>query len=61
MNQIRVSEEVVCSDTLIFYMPLMCVDFTFMLISSLSLERVQILPQDGLSAHGVHQGHLHAG
>ena len=32
MNQIRVSEEVVCSDTLIFYMPLMCVDFTFMLL-----------------------------
>lgn len=27
----------------------------------LSLERVQILPQDGLSAHGVHQGDLHAG
>ena len=27
----------------------------------LSFERVQILPQDGLSAHGVHQGHLHAG
>ena len=22
---------------------------------------VQILPQDGLPAHGVHQGHLHAG
>ena len=37
MNQIRVSEEVVCSDTLIFYMPLMCVDFTFLLISSLKL------------------------
>ena len=61
MNQIRVSEEVVCSDTLIFYMPLMCVDFTFMLISSLSLERVQILPQDGFPAHGVHQADLHAG
>ena len=27
----------------------------------LSLERVQILPQDSLSAHGVHQGDLHAG
>ena len=27
----------------------------------LSLERVQILPQDGLTAHGVHQGDLHAG
>ena len=27
----------------------------------LSLERVQILPQDGLSAHGVHQADLHAG
>ena len=27
----------------------------------LSLERVQILPQDGLTAHGVHQRHLHAG
>ena len=27
----------------------------------LSLERVQILPQDGLSAHGVRQGDLHAG
>ena len=27
----------------------------------LSLERVQILPQDGFSAHGVHQGDLHAG
>ena len=39
MNQIRVSEEVVCSDTLIFNMPLMCVDFTFMLISSLKLAR----------------------
>ena len=37
MNQIRVSEEVVCSDTLIFYMPLMCVDFTFMLISRMKL------------------------
>ena len=38
MNQIRVSEEVVCSDTLIFYMPLMCVDFTFMLISEISTK-----------------------
>ena len=27
----------------------------------LSLERVQILPQDSLTAHGVHQGDLHAG
>ena len=27
----------------------------------LSFERVQILPQDGLSAHGVHQADLHAG
>ena len=27
----------------------------------LSLERVQVLPQDGLTAHGVHQGDLHAG
>ena len=27
----------------------------------LPLERVQILPQDGLTAHGVHQGDLHAG
>ena len=27
----------------------------------LSLERVQILPQDSLSTHGVHQGDLHAG
>ena len=27
----------------------------------LSLHRVQILPQDGLSAHGIHQGYLHAG
>ena len=25
----------------------------------LSLERVQILPQDGLSAHGIHQRDLH--
>ncbi len=25
----------------------------------LSLERVQILPQDGLSAHGIHQGYFH--
>ena len=24
-------------------------------------NRVQILPQDGLAAHGVHQRHLHAG
>ena len=39
LNQIRVSEEVVCSDTLIFYMPLMCVDFTFVLISSLKLAQ----------------------
>ena len=31
------------------------------LMGILSLERVQILPQDGLSAHGVHQGDLHAG
>ena len=27
----------------------------------LSLERVQVLPQDGFTAHGVHQGDLHAG
>ena len=27
----------------------------------LSLERVQILPQDGLTAHGIHQGDLHTG
>ena len=27
----------------------------------LPLERVQILPQNGLTAHGVHQGDLHAG
>ena len=27
----------------------------------LSLERVQILPQDGLSAHGIHQRDLHTG
>ena len=27
----------------------------------LSLERVQILPQDSLSAHSVHQRNLHAG
>ena len=27
----------------------------------LSLYHVQILPQDGLTAHGVHQGDLHAG
>ena len=31
------------------------------LMGILSLERVQILPQDGLTAHGVHQGDLHAG
>ena len=27
----------------------------------LSLHRVQILPQNGLTAHSVHQRHLHAG
>ena len=27
----------------------------------LSLERIQVLPQDGLTAHGIHQGDLHAG
>ena len=27
----------------------------------LSLERVQVLPQDGFTAHGVHQGDLHTG
>ena len=27
----------------------------------LSLERIQILPQDGLTAHGIHQGDLHTG
>ena len=27
----------------------------------LSLDRVQVLPQDGFTAHGVHQGDLHAG
>ena len=27
----------------------------------LSLERVQVLPQDGLSAHGIHQRDLHTG
>ena len=27
----------------------------------LSLERVQILPQDSLSAHGIHQRDLHTG
>ena len=27
----------------------------------LSLHRVQILPQNGLAAHSVHQRHLHAG
>ena len=26
----------------------------------LSLERVKILPQDGLTAHGIYQGNLHA-
>ena len=30
-------------------------------VGILSLERVQILPQDSLTAHGVHQGDLHAG
>ena len=30
-------------------------------VGILSLERVQILPQNSLSAHGVHQGDLHAG
>ena len=30
-------------------------------VGILSLERVQILPQDGFSAHGVHQRDLHAG
>ena len=38
VNEIRVPE-IVCSDTLILYMPLMCVDLTFMLISSLKLAR----------------------
>ena len=27
----------------------------------LSFERVQILPQNRLAAHGIHQGYLHAG
>ena len=27
----------------------------------LSLQRVQILPKDGLTAHGIHQRDLHAG